>query len=260
LYPNGGYQINDPESFIRTRNFCSRLNGEFQPEYFREMEVTTGISCGGGHIRGLEDIRIYENVSGELCFVATSINYSGISRNRIIRGKYNAEMGVCEDSDVLVPPNPESWCEKNWIPIQYKGEDRFIYKWSPLEIGAIQDTEHGKQLVIERSIEHNMSLFSNVRGSTTFVETAEGWVGVVNFSYEGWPRNYFHALVLLDREEWTPKKYSEFFYFHNISIEFCIGFTIIEDRYHFWLSNFDREPELMIVDVGDIPFLFDCVE
>jgi hypothetical protein len=139
----------------------------------------------------------------------------------------------------------------------YKGEDRFIYKWSPFEIGAIRDTEHGKQLVIEQSLYHKTPMFSNIRGSTTFIETAAGHVGVVHFSYEGGPRNYFHALVLLDKEDWTPLKYSEFFYFHNISVEFCIGFTQKGDKYHFWFSNFDRDPELMIVNVGEAPFIFD---
>ena len=264
LYPNGGYLIRDPDGCIRTRNFYSRLNAEFEPDDFKEMVVNTegenAISCGGGRIFGLEDVRIYENVSGKLCFVATSINYSGVQRNRIIGGDYNIDSGEYENSTVFVPPDPNSWCEKNWIPIECKGEDRFIYKWSPFEIGAIRDTEHGKQLVLDRSVEHNTPMFSNIRGSTTFVETAEGRVGVVHFSYEGGPRNYFHALVLLDREECTPLRYSEFFYFHNISVEFCIGFAIKDDKYHFWFSNFDRDPELMIVDVCEVPFLFDFMK
>jgi hypothetical protein len=54
-----------------------------------------------------------------------------------------------------------------------------------------------------------------------------------------------------------PLKYSEFFFFNNMSVEFCIGFMLREDKYHFWISNFDRDPELMIVHQKEIPLIFD---
>jgi hypothetical protein len=256
LYPNGAYLIKDENNCIRTRNFCSRLNADLEPEYFKEIEDVVLPSTTTGYIYGLEDIRLYENVNGELCFVATSINYSGITKNRMIQGQYNIESGKCENGVVMVPPDPNSWCEKNWIPICHKGCDKFIYKWYPFEWGSIKDMENGKQLIIEGSLEHRTPLFSHIRGSTPFIETEDGRLGVVHFSYEGSPRQYFHALVLLDGEDLTPKKYSEFFYFHNISVEFCIGFTQMGDTYYFWFSNFDREPELMTVDASEIPLLF----
>jgi hypothetical protein len=264
LHPNGGYWIKDPQDYIRTRNFCSRLDpATLEPvsesdERFKEMVVEPELTCHGGRIYGLEDIRLYENAAGELCFIATSINYSGTGNNRMVRGRYNTDLGVCSDCEVLVPPDPNSWCEKNWIPIVHRGVDKFIYKWSPLEIGSIRYMEDNrKQLVIETSWAHTAPMFSNIRGSTPLVETAEGFVGVVHFSYEGGPRNYFHALVLLEKETLVPLKYSEFFYFHEITVEFSIGFMIRDGRYHFWLSNFDRDPEMMSVDMGDLPMQFE---
>lgn len=254
LYPNGGYWIKDPANYIRTRNFGSRLNNTtFEPEQFIEM-VVKGIECHKGSIYGLEDIRLYENSVGELCFIATSINYSGTGNNRMIRGKYDLDLGECNGCEVLVPPDRNSWCEKNWIPVLHNGVDKFIYKWSPFEVGSINS---GNQLILETSWVHNAPLFSNIRGSTPLVETAEGYVAVVHFSYEGGPRNYFHALVLLEKTTLIPLKYSDFFYFHEISVEFCIGFTIIDGKYWFWFSNFDRDPELMTVNKEDIPWLFD---
>ena len=264
LHPNGAYWIKDPQDYIRTRNFCSRLDPvTLEPvsdsdERFTEMIAEPELTCHGGRIYGLEDIRLYDNAAGELCFIATSINYSGTGNNRMIRGRYDTDLGVCSGCEVLVPPDPNSWCEKNWIPIVHRGVDKFIYKWSPLEVGTICTTEDNrKQLVIETSWAHTAPMFSNIRGSTPLVETDAGFVGVVHFSYEGGPRNYFHALVLLEKETLVPVRYSEFFYFHEITVEFSVGFMIRDGRYHFWLSNFDRDPEMMSVDIGDLPMQFE---
>lgn len=260
LYPNGAYWIKDPLSHIRTRNFWCRLNAEtLEPETeFKEMVPDSSLTCHGGSIYGLEDIRLYENTLGELCFIATSINYSGSGQNRMIRGRYDIDLGICSNCEVLVPPDPNSWCEKNWIPVTHEGTDKFIYKWTPFEVATLKDMDDGKkQMQIDITWTHNSPMFSNIRGSTPFVETDAGYIGVVHFSYEGGPRNYFHALVLLDKRTLVPMKYTDFFYFHEISVEFSIGFMIRDRRYHFWLSNFDRDPELMMIDMDDLPFLFD---
>jgi len=63
----------------------------------------------------------------------------------------------------------------------------------------------------------------------------------------------------LDKDTLKPLKYSEIFCFQHLGIEFCIGFMIRENKYHFWLSNFDRDPELMKIDVPEIPLKFSFV-
>ena len=110
---------------------------------------------------------------------------------------------------------------------------------------------------IVKTWKHNAPLFENVRGSTPLVECEEGLACVVHFSHEGGPRNYFHMLVLLEKKTLMPLKYSEIFFFNKMSVEFCIGFAIRNEKYHFWISNFDRDPELMIVDIVEIPLSFD---
>jgi hypothetical protein len=97
-------------------------------------------------------------------------------------------------------------------------------------------------------------MFSNIRGSTPFVETGEGLLGVVHFSYEGSPRRYFHMLVLLDKEEMIPIKTSNVFVFNNLSVEFCIGFMVEGETYRFWISNFDRDPE--VISIGSDKFVW----
>jgi len=268
LYPNGAYSINDPDHYIRTRNFCSILDDttllpdETQGLRFTEMvESFSGLKCCGGHIYGLEDIRLYED-NDAIHFIATSINYSGLGRNRMITGIYDMDLYLILSANVLIPPDQDSWCEKNWIPLPTKNDSgpvQFIYKWNPLEIGSItkSDSLNSAQLVIHTSYVHDAPIFSNIRGSTPLIECLDGLLGVVHFSYEGGPRTYFHMLVLLDKDTYKPLKYSEFFFFNEMSIEFCIGFMMRDDKYHFWLSNFDRDPELLTISVIDIPLLFD---
>jgi hypothetical protein len=69
-------------------------------------------------------------------------------------------------------------------------------------------------------------------------------IGVVHFSLSEWPRNYYHFLVLLDKNTLEPKYHTNTFTFCNsYSIEFCIGFTeTVDKKYIFWISQFDRDP------------------
>jgi len=252
LYPSGAYLFKDPESRIITKNFVSVLDDAFSTDGFTEV-IEEGLVCHGGSIYGLEDIRLYNRADGELGFIGTSVNYSGQGRGRIISGIFNGERYT--DCRVLNPPNPDSWCEKNWIPIIKDGADHFIYKWWPFEAGIIKDNT----LVITTTWEHKTPMLSNVRGSSTFVPCPDGTglIGVVHFSYEGSPRRYYHMLVLLDQNTLQPLKYSDFFVFNEASIEFCIGFTVVREEYHFWISNFDRDPERMSLDKNKIPLKFD---
>ena len=199
--------------------------------------------------------------------MATSVNYSGVGKSRIVIGKYNIpwsdeQRGEYSDCRVLVPPEGNDWYEKNWIPIQLTGtesptDEYFIYKWFPFEIGMIRPENN--QLEIMKRWEHHTPMFAHVRGSSIFMECEDGLLGVVHFSYEGHPRNYYHMLVLLDKVTGLPLKYSEYFYFNNITIEFCIGFMVRDAVYRFWISNFDRDPEMISVDANELPLLYTFV-
>jgi uncharacterized metal-binding protein len=63
-------------------------------------------------------------------------------------------------------------------------------------------------------------------------------------------------LVILDKTTLLPVKYSEYFVFRKVSVEFCIGFTVEGSRYRFWISNFDRDPEVILIDRIEIPLVF----
>ena len=43
------------------------------------------------------------------------------------------------------------------------------------------------------------------------------------------------------------------FKFSNYPIEFCVGFTIEDSNYIFWISQMDREPIFCKINIDKIP-------
>jgi hypothetical protein len=190
----------------------------------------------------------------------------------MIRGVYDPDLGIYKGCQILQPPNMDSWCEKNWIPIVRSRngdnenlEEWFIYKWWPFEAGQINPATN--QLEIKISYMINAPFFMKVRGSTAFIRgTAfcpldhygvEGLLGLVHFSEETLPRHYYHIMVLLDKDTLQPLKYSEIFCFEKIGIEFCIGLYSEGNNFHFWISRMDREPLYITIEKSRIPLKFD---
>jgi len=254
IYNNGVYNIADPNRHIKTRNLCAVLDTVRQiprAEDWTEMadlSTDSGLVSYGGSIYGLEDIRLFlpdERDQTQIHFVASNMNYQPNHQIRILEGVYDITQKVCRNVRVLNPPM-DTYCEKNWVPI---GNAHYIYKWWPFEIGVLDETN---KVNLVLSMRHNTPYFQGVRGSSTFVNSQKygGWLGVVHFSVEKWPRHYYHMMVLLDKTTFLPLKYSNFFCFRNKSIEFCTGFAIDDsaEQYIFWISNFDKDAECIIMN------------
>lgn len=257
LTPNGYYNFNHPENCIISQNIFSELDDNLFPTRWDIIknppdEVLPSKPCG---FHGLEDMRLYE-FNGDIRFISTTINYSPSGRARMVVGKYNID-SMCLEEPRLIEPPTDTWCEKNWVPLVRTlddvQEEWFVYKWCPLEIGRIVDNK----LIIEMSYPVVSPMFHQFRGSSTFVEWGDFLIGVVHFSEKDGPRHYYHTLVMLDKQTFKPLKYSQNFCFEKVGIEFCIGFTIKDEKYHFWISRFDRDPLLVSLDMNKIPLCFD---
>jgi hypothetical protein len=149
----------------------------------------------------------------------------------------------------------DSRCEKNWSPIQYNNNENqlFIYKWSPYQIGYVDDDNNFK-ILIEKQF--NDEMINKFRGSTYFIENDDKTlIGLVHYSVPNVPPIYYHSIVLLDKESLLPVMYSDPFKFGDRPIEFCIGFTKNHSQYLFWISQMDREPLLLKIDINKIPIL-----
>ena len=139
-------------------------------------------------------------------------------------GKYDHEKLAYSDCKILEPPT-DTRCEKNWIPLVCGEELSFIYSWSPMTIGRLNVDN---KLEIVNTFEIIEPFFQRVRGSTTFIKHDDKLIGVVHYSEECSPRQYYHMLVELDSETFQPLRYSEPFCFQHYGVEFCIGFSIKE--------------------------------
>ena len=268
---DGSYFYLDPDSNIVTKNYVSLLNNNFIPNSYvlmndesidlKQTEYPNGDSC---NIFGLEDIRLYE-FNNKIRFIATNRNFAPINKNRMIIGDYNIETLKYDNCEIIDSPNNAN-CEKNWIPIIAKNildildtthVEYFIYSWYPMEICKINPETKQLESVKKYYNTINAPNFNRVRGSSIFIDVGDYLLGVVHFSDDIVPRNYYHMLVALNKNTLCPIKYSQPFCFQHIGIEFCIGFWKQDNDYLFWVSKIDRNPCMIKIDSNEIPLCFD---
>lgn len=281
IMSDGCYYVKHPQYHLYTRNICSLMDGNSHMNTFCEMFESTGeLEDHCDRIFGFEDLRLYVGANqGDLRFIATNLSHVPNGKSRILRGIYDMDNRMCRKLSMIHPPTNTD-CEKNWIPLpQYSfasgseaagtksgdGYDYFIYSWYPFQIGRIPentDTSH-YSLEIVVNLPNWTPRFDRVRGSSSFVDTADGWLGVVHLSEDHCPRHYYHMMVLLDKQTFIPKRYSRTFCFHQQSIEFCMAFSVIKsdmaDVYCFWISNYDHDPEYLEVFSSELPLDYSFV-
>lgn len=270
LTEHGAYIFYDPNHIIASKNVFSILDQEWVPVNYQEMEDPKPNDLPSKQIPpclfdGIEDIRIFsQNFDKGMNFLGTSINYSNMGSNRMIYGNYDINNYSLKDCYLLEPPY-DSYCEKNWSPIMNNQENspiQIIYKWCPLEIGKLVDLEPTdcghKRKKLDIQIRHciHAPIFRRFRGSSIFTESIlfPGYfIGVVHFSINEWPRNYYNSIVLLDKKTMKPKAYTPIFTFCDYkSVEFCIGFSeTLDNKFNFWISRFDRDPALVICPIEE---------
>jgi len=241
---DGRYEIHHPEKKLVTRNVVSELDAEtWLPLYYKVVDEPvvqrSGQKC---RILGLEDVRLF---AGKHCmhFVATSQEYSVDGKGLVmVVGDYYPNLAKMTRISAMGSPKKDSVCEKNWIPL---GGDRFIYQWSPMQIGELRN---GALRIVKT---YHTPAFMGIRGSSVFLEdgTRGPLIGVVHFSVDlsDGRRNYFHRLLQLNRETWMPEKMTPVFVFTDFDIEYCIGFSLDQSMYRFWISRRDRDPCLVTI-------------
>ena len=241
---------------IKTINIFSQLNEQFIPISFDIINVDETNLCNNYNAFsiGLEDIRLY-NDNNIIKYIASNINYNNHGKNRMIIGDYTYKNNICSNN-LNVNMMWDSKCEKNWAPIEFNhniGRKLFIYKWSPYQIGFVDD-ENNFQIYIEHCF--NNEIVNKFRGSTIFIEKDNNTlIGLVHYSVVNVPPIYYHCIVLIDKTTLLPIKYSNPFKFSNQPIEFCTGFTIKDDKYLFWISQMDREPLFIKINMEKIDIL-----
>ena len=276
----GRYHINHPNGCLETKNLRCLLEDDLQTIKSCDFmwEGMIGLREYDKSIVGLEDVRLYK-CGDKLKYVATNKSYHVLQKIRIMTGEYSASMAMFESGQVLEPPT-DTYCEKNWIPLGYGSEgafsgaafsvgaegalsvgaegalsvgaegalERFIYRWAPFEIGELR----GDTLKIIKSIPVEHMLLQKIRGSSPPVWSTRDqcFYCVVHYCehiHGDKTLTYYHMIVKLNREH-EPIEWSDVFHFNRIGIQYCIGFTILDNhKFAFWFSEHDGNPGFLIV-------------
>lgn len=204
---------------------------------------------------GFEDIRMYE-YNGKLKFICSNGNYFK-NKIQIINGEISIDnqnnYKFINCKKIESPFN--NTVEKNWIPIVINNKEYFIYSWYPKMI-ILKNNQINNNMEIVYEYTLNKVLFENVRGSSSFIKFNDNeLIGVIHVVIND---KYFHMLVCLDSNTLLPTKITNMFYFCNISVEYCVGFTIDKQKYIFWISRCDNDPIMVIVPIKEV-LLYDII-
>ena len=164
----------------------------------------------------------------------------------IVHGKYDYENARMSFPKRLRHANSEK-VEKNWVHLPYQGKDCIVYKWHPLEIYDLSDTDQDLRKVTESDTPR---IFRFARGSTNGVldpiTKTDLWFIVHLVSYET-PRYYYHMILTLDANTLKLKKYSAPFRFNmNSPIQYSIGLCVTDTEFLVSYSDWDRTSNILI--------------
>jgi len=200
------YIFYDETNIIRTKHIFSYLcyddkTHALAPLGFYEFQENIQLPKHELYARGIEDIRLY-SFGNKVRFIGTSVEYYNTGGNRMIVGEYDLDSCTLKNGSLVESPY-DAVCEKNWIPLVDEiQKEWFIYRWSPFEIGYLEDTGEPlkKRLIISRIFKETCGLpfFSKVRGSSTFIENPyekDRLLGVVHYCEGDSKRQYFHINI-----------------------------------------------------------------
>jgi tetratricopeptide (TPR) repeat protein len=141
----------------------------------------------------------------------------------------------------------ESACEKNWVFFNYQGTPHIIYQWYPLTICKILDPVNDKRETVVVEKKDMPKLFKHARGSTNGCEyNNEIWFIIHIVSYES-PRHYYHVFVVFDKNM-KLLRFSAPFKFDGLSIEYCLGLIVEDNRVICGYSTWDKTTNIGIYD------------
>lgn len=199
---------------------------------------------------GLEDVRLWTDSEGNTCYIGTNVDKTVHNTPQMATGSFQLETATFSPMTI----HQTDSMQKNWIPWS---DDEVVYQWR-LDGILFRRFNTGEARLVPYPKPN--AVLSRARGSSIFIP---GWnagerVAVVHYSEEGYPRKYYHLLVVLREETGELLRYTMPFYLGETGegghqVNFCIGFdwTSVpltgERLFHFWFSVMDRDPQYWVV-------------
>lgn len=229
IEPNGNYKVNPPiTSFNRRLQLDHQLRVVKKWDFDQLPKVVDKYA-------GIEDVKIF-SYKGQIRFLGTE--QDSTSQNlRVSTGVYPTDDTTRGLTSMICQSPGNNQCEKNWCQVEHQGQLKLVYKWKPLVVGHLD----GDQFRQEISDDNVPGFFAHLRGSSNSVIVGnELWFMTHMVEYCA-PRNYYHCVVILDRESLHYKRHSIMFKFEDTSIEYCLGLVVEESRLLIGFSKMDRE-------------------
>lgn len=183
---------------------------------------------------GLEDARIFEwDNRTYLSGVRRDTTTNGQGRMELCEIKvYNSGVKEISRKRIEPPNDPDSYCEKNWMPII---DMPFHYiKWgNPTEVVKIDPETCTSKTV---SLSKYTELPRDLRGGTQVLPFRDGYfaitheVGLFN-SEEGRKDAVYHHRFIVWDKDFNIIKYTPEFHFLDADVEFSIGMAEYKDDY-----------------------------
>ena len=218
---------------LKTINFMLELKDNLDIKRYDKIDTSKCDVEPMWEFHGLEDARV----------VKWEGNYyiTGVRRDTTTNGQGRMELSLLVDNKefaryrIEAPVNKESYCEKNWMPVD---DLPFHYvKWAnPTEVvKADIQTLQSEQVVIKEGVGN----LQNMRGSSQVIRYGDYRICVIHetalWKNKIDQRNakYTHRFVIWDLD-WNIQHISEPFSFMDGEIEFCCGMA------------FDKKENLLI--------------
>jgi len=230
LHPWGPLTYLHPENdlTLRTTNYYCEMDQDLNIARFNKIDMSFGDTYKPlWEFIGLEDARLIR-WEGKLYI-------TGVRRDTTTNGQGRMELSeivvtekdVKEISRFRIPPpkDPNSYCEKNWMPILDK--PYHYVKWcTPTEIVKADPINKTSETVA--LTDNNPHIRRDLRGGTQLVPIEGGYIAITHevdlFKSEVGRKDavYHHRFVIWDKN-WNIIKYSKEFFFMDAQVEFAIG-------------------------------------
>lgn len=219
---------------LRTQNYYCELDQNFNIVRFNKIDTSKFPDKELWEFIGLEDARIFKwdeklYISG----VRRDLDTIGTGRMEL------CEIEIREDSVVEIerfrippPKDPNSYCEKNWMPIL---DVPYHYvKWSnPTEIVKVDPINQTSTTVY---LGNSISLPRDLRGGSQVISVGDYYIACTHevdlFNSEVGRKDarYYHRFIVWDKK-WNIVFCTREFNFMNGDVEFCVGMAKCEDDF-----------------------------
>lgn len=235
-HPYGPLTYLHPENDVklRTWNYYLELNDDYEITRINKIDTSDFPDKQLWEFIGLEDARIFE-WEGKMYI-------SGVRRDLDTKG--TGRMELCEidirDDEVkqisqvrIEPPdNPNSYCEKNWMPVLDK--PYHYIKWcNPTQVVKVNPEDSTSKTVF---LEKTRRIGKDTRGGSQLIPWRDYYVAITHdvslFKSETGRKDaiYTHRFLFWDRN-FNLIKWTDPFSIMGGQVEFCIGLARKDDDF-----------------------------